>query len=99
MYSFQMDLQLRNSIYQCNPRCTIEKKNTKTHSAGATATAAVPPRISRPTDYTASLLDKFERDRTDKHELQRNNYLNETVSVFKNPILGYVWSLFRKHYH
>lgn len=96
-----MDLQLRNSIYQCNPRCSIEKRNTKTHStattatataAGATttttpsstATAAVVVAASRPsrvTDYTASMLDKFERDRGDKHELHRNNYLNETVSV------------------
>lgn len=104
-----MDLQLRNSIYQCNPRCSIEKRNTKTHStatggmaitptivngttaasvtAGGTAatTAAgaasstVPGR-PRQIDYTASLLDKFERDRTDKHEQHRNNYLNETVS-------------------
>lgn len=91
---FQMDLQLRNSIYQCNPRCSIEKKNTKTHSAGATAAAAVPSRISRPTDYTASLLDKFERDRTDKHELQRNNYLNETVSVFLKLIYAQFYGLY-----
>lgn len=97
-----MDLQLRNSIYQCNPRCSIEKRNTKAHSTATIATAAstttptiataaatssvaassVPGRdkTTRPTDYTSSLLDKFERDRTDKHELHRNNYLNETVS-------------------
>lgn len=95
-----MDLQLRNSIYQCNPRCSIEKRNTKTHSTASAAAAASPitpataaaaavavassapgrDRATRPTDYTSSLLDKFERDRTDKHELHRNNCLNETVS-------------------
>lgn len=48
-------------------------------AAAAVASSSVPGR-PRPIDYTASLLDKFERDRTDKHELHRNNYLNETVS-------------------
>lgn len=74
-----MDLQLRNSIYQCNPRCSIEKGNTKTHSTATTA--SVPATSTRTMDYKTSLLDKFERDRGDKHELHRNNYLNETVSV------------------
>ncbi|XP_055295543.1 uncharacterized protein LOC129565103 isoform X2 [Sitodiplosis mosellana] len=91
----KMDLQFRNSIYQCNPRCSIEKRNTKTHSTAATAAAATTTtttttaatfvattsRPSRATDYTASLLDKFERDRGDKHELHRNNYLNETADA------------------
>lgn len=108
-----MDLQLRNSIYQCNPRCSIEKRNTKNHSAAAApATTATPnpnanvnananvtpatvsamptfmttsrdrerDRPFRPHDYTSSLLNKIERDCTDKHELHRNNCLNETVS-------------------
>lgn len=113
-----MDLQLRNSIYQCNPRCSIEKRNTKNHSAAATpattattnangnANANVTPatvsamptfmttssrdrerdRPFRPHDYTSSLLNKIERDCTDKHELHRNNCLNEMVSE-----LLYLW--------
>lgn len=103
-----MDLQLRNSIYQCNPRCSIDKRNTKNHSAAAAAApvtsanatanvnanatpatvSAIPSSSSMPTrdrqfrphDYASSLLNKIERDCTDKHELHRNNCLNETVS-------------------
>lgn len=111
-----MDLQLRNSIYQCNPRCSIEKRNTKNHSAAAavaavtaantstnanvnananaSATPAAAATVSsmptfmptsrdrpfRPHDYASSMLNKIERDCTDKHELHRNNCLNETVS-------------------
>lgn len=103
-----MDLQLRNSIYQCNPRCSIEKRNTKNHStatAAGTATntntninvnanatpatvSSMPPtfmptsrdRPFRPHDYASAMLNKIERDCTDKHELHRNNCLNETVS-------------------
>lgn len=71
-----MDLQLRNSIYQCNPRCSIEKRTIKTPSVVPASTRAL-----KTTEYTTQLLDKFERDRGDKHELQRNNYLNETVST------------------
>ncbi|XP_031623627.1 uncharacterized protein LOC116340976 isoform X2 [Contarinia nasturtii] len=88
----KMDLQLRNSIYQCNPRCSIEKRNIKSHSTAATAAAptatSMPKRTARPTtDYSTSLLDKFERDRGDKHELHRNNYLNETSNyrIQTNP--------------
>lgn len=99
-----MDLQLRNSIYQCNPRCSIEKRNTKNHSTSAIAVTptnmngnatAAPPISATPSsipardrdrpfrpphDYTSALFNKIERDCTDKHELHRNNCLNETVS-------------------
>lgn len=101
----QMDLQLRNSLYQCNPRCSIEKRNIKNHSTSATplvatnanaiASTATPAAVAsaipsslpsrdrtfRPHDCTSSsMLNKIERDCTDKHELHRNNCLNETVS-------------------
>lgn len=65
-------------------------------------------RALKTTEYTTQLLDKFERDRGDKHELQRNNYLNETVStlntmdIFKTTnSIGYsvpIWNLNNANY-
>lgn len=92
-HQLQMDLQLRNSIYQCNPRCSIEKRHPKNHSTTATtsttavpvaAAAAASPPLANTNDsitYTkSSLLERFERERGGDRQ-QRTNYLNETVSV------------------
>lgn len=85
-----MDLQLRNSIYQCNPRCTIEKRNpNKNHlsaqstTATTTTTAAHLPLTTTKMANTlkSTLYDRFECDHSDKQDPQRNNCLNETVSV------------------
>lgn len=70
-----MDLQLRDSIYQCNPRCSIGKRCGRNH---------VPTSKMNDNLYKAfkpTLLNRLECDRGDLQELQRNNYLNETVSM------------------
>lgn len=42
-----MDLQLRDSIYQCNPKCNYEKKN----------------RLHASSEHTSTLFERFERER------------------------------------
>lgn len=77
-----MDLQLRNSIYQCNPRCSIGKRHPKTSTTSTAAAATQPPSTmdSTTTKYgKSSLLERFERERSERQ--QRTNYLNETVSM------------------
>lgn len=81
-----MDLQLRNSIYQCNPRCTIEKRNPNKNHLSASSTIATTTAIPHTTTKMANTLkstlyDRFECDHSDKQDPQRNNCLNETVSV------------------
>lgn len=71
-----MDLQLGNSIYQCNPRCTIEKRHPKNHLSASKPLATKSTNAIR-----ASLYDRFESDHSDKQDPQRNNCLYETVNV------------------
>lgn len=57
---YQMDLQTRNSIYQCNPTCNFEKKN-KLHSS---------------VDQPSNLFERFERERGKQRKTYLNKMVS-----------------------
>lgn len=60
LFFIQMDLQMRNSIYQCNPTCNFEKKN-KLHSS---------------VDQPSNLFERFEREREKQRKTYLNKMVS-----------------------
>lgn len=55
-----MDLQTRNTIYQCTPTCNFEKKD-KQHSSA---------------DHTSNLFERFEREREKQRRTYLNKMVS-----------------------